>query len=267
MKPGTHTKLIIAGIGLLLAVYTCTLLIRASAEAASGGMDHQSHLESQRKTQEDEIIQLSRSPVFSEFDAWLKGYLDGNNRGASETRKGQDLAFRRYQLFKQLMQQAPKVAIERAIPREANGRLPDSIAKNLERRISSYGDFLVYVVMMHDHANHHEMIGSRIEREVVFGGSRYKAFVYGRRETMTTKLGIPLQGIILDDIMAVDEAPASKLEPRDYESRNVDLAKLPAQGVAAEIGGQVEYFTQRCRPREFRPATDRVGSGNRTNTD
>jgi hypothetical protein len=89
-----------------------------------------------------------------------------------------------------------------------------------------------------------ELTGSRTERQIVVGETRYKAVVYGRRETMTTKLNIPLQGIVLDDLMAVNENSVNKIEPVSFAARNdIEIEKLGKNSVVAEIGGKLHYFS------------------------
>jgi hypothetical protein len=142
-----------------------------------------------------------------------------------------------------LISLSPKEAFDRALSTDTRRRLPASINQELEQPFSAYGDFVVYVVMLHE--SHHageEMAGSRIEREVVIGRARYKAFVYGRRETMTTKLNIPLQGVIVDDVVVLDENCLRRIEATDYESSAVDVTRLGKDRVVAEVGGSLTYF-------------------------
>jgi hypothetical protein len=99
---------------------------------------------------------------------------------------------------------APETALKRAISDEMRNRLPASIAVHLEREISAYGDLQVYQMDLVDHSNG-KLTGHRTERLAGNRRSKYKAFVFGRRESMTTKLRIPLHGVVLEDVMAVDE--------------------------------------------------------------
>lgn len=188
-------------------------------------------------------VEISDSPVFAEFDAWIKQYSKGSPvSDAKQMQAGDNLVVKRQALLKELIQIDPKAALEHSISTEEYNRLPLFITKNLERRFSAYGDFLVYII---DEENPltGEMTGSRTEREAVFGSDRYKAVVYGRREAMTSKLDIPLQGIILDDTAVLDESPLQKIEPADYALRNIDSARLGEDGAAAEVGGKPVYFS------------------------
>jgi hypothetical protein len=179
---------------------------------------------------------IADSPVFDQFNAWISSYIsNGLTTNSEQMNLGEDLAVKRKQLLKELIQLNPKAALEKAIPAEIFNRLPSFITENSEKRVSAYGDFNVYILDERDHLTG-KMTGSRIEREVIIGDSRYKAFVYGRREAMTTKLNIPLQGIVIDDIMVVDESPVRKIDSAEYAERAVDESALGADGIAVEVG-------------------------------
>jgi hypothetical protein len=168
------------------------------------------------------------SRVLSDFDDWVKKVGNPNDSlNDADIEKGRVLAATRRELFKELMSLSPKSALDHAVSGDVYKRIPKSIQTQLETPVSAYGDFRVYVVMLHD--NHHSpemMTGSRIEREVTIGGTTYRALVYGRRENITTKLNIPLQGVVLDGVMVVDEAPVRRVQPAQ-----------------AEIGGKVVSFS------------------------
>lgn len=170
--------------------------------------------------------------VFSEFKNWISVYLSGNFGALSETEylhKGERLAAVRREVLRTLMQSNPQAALENSISKETFERLPSSISRFLEAQKSFNGDFIV--TAFDDFENEKN---SRIEREAVTGdGTRYKAFVYGRRVSMTSKFDIPLRGIVIDDVMAVDESPARQLETGDVKK------------IAAEVGGKVRYFSNR----------------------
>ena len=211
----------------------------------SGTSDNRDVLcKSTLESQDQRISQIVQSPILTEFDAWVNEYERSSRGDSEQIKRGEYLAIKRTELLKDLIRLDSKAALERAISIETYNHLPASISEKLERRVSAYGDFLVFAVMSHDmqHGTG-EMTSARIEREVVIGGLRYKAFVYGRRETMTTKFDIPLQGIVLDGWMAVDENPLRTLEANEFESHSVELSKLKGQGVVAEVGGSPMYFS------------------------
>ena len=182
-------------------------------------------------SQEDrsEKSRIANSPVFDEFNAWVDSYINNGFKASSEQAvSGEEIAAKRKQLLKELSAIDPQAALEKTIPAETLNRLPANIAANSEKRISAYGDFLVYVLDEMDRSTGQMNGAHRTERQVVIGDTRYKALVYGRREEMTTKLNIPLQGIVIDNVMVVDESPVRKLASAEF-----------GEETSVEIGGKV----------------------------
>ncbi len=197
------------------------------------------------------VKQFADSPIFAEFDAWVEQDFNKEFADISEHHRiGGNLALQREKVLKELIRFDPKTALEKAISTEKYNRLPVFITKHLEKKISADGDFLVYFLDEIDPVTGN-MSSSRIEREVIVGDSKYQAFVYGRREAMTTKLDIPLQGIVLDGLMAVDESPVRKLDPTEYESHSVNLAELNELSVVAKVGGKLVYFSNQTELEYF----------------
>ncbi|HEX8197443.1 MAG TPA: hypothetical protein VF571_14710, partial [Pyrinomonadaceae bacterium] len=153
--------------------------------------------------------------------------------------------------FKQLAAVSPEIALSKAVSNETFRRLPDSITQHLEKPVSFYGDFLVYTIdepisfskKTSESGIHH----SETVRLVSFDNARYRALVYGRRLTMTTKMDIPLSGVVFGDTIIVDENPARPISPTEYAERlaaetgaqsNGGESALNGNEVAAEIGGK-----------------------------
>jgi hypothetical protein len=212
---------------------------------------------------EDAARQIADSSVFDEFDNWVDSYVksaDRNTFKADEEQigKGERLAIKRKEMLRELMQVDPKAALARAIPQNVYNQLPSFITENSEKQISAEGDFLVYAIDGNKHSEDErdadannlsanksvKMHSSRIERAVVIGDNRYKAIVYGRRESMTTKMDIPLHGIVLDDTMVVNEAPARVIGSGEFaeEATTTNAPVMDESQVAAEIGGKVVRF-------------------------
>ena len=184
--------------------------------------------------------EISGSEVFEQFDAWVKSYVENGYRADEEqSTKGERLAAERQQLLKRLMETNPRAALGKAMSAQEIEQLPEYITKYAEKHVSANGDFLVYVLdgLNHSHSKRGtKLSGSRTERSVVLGETRYKASVYGRRLGMTTKMDIPLQGIVIDDVMAVDESPARILD----------------KGAGrAEVGGEEKSFASQAEMEQF----------------
>ena len=197
-----------------------------------------------------ENIQLTEKikdpTIFDEFDFWVTQYLNGD-LSEEHLSKGQRLVSERREVLKKLIKINPQAAIERAVSLETYYRLPIEVTGHLEKRVSAEGDFIVQVFDEIE-SSPENLHAHQLRREVVIGDAKYNAFVYGRKTAMTTKFGTPLSGIILDDLMAVDENSVRKLEKSEYASRNVDGKKLAGKEIAAEVKGQIVYFSNQ---REF----------------
>ena len=195
--------------------------------------------------------------VFRRFDIWVGRYLSGNFTNAAEfVQSGERLAVERRRLFGQLIKQNPQAAIEKSVSEKILQQLPQSVARFLEKSVSANGDFNVYAIDSSDSLEVGES-PHRIEREVVIGNFRYKAVVYGRKAGMTTKIDIPLRGIVLDDLMAVDENSVKIIKPDSYAMRRVESSKPDEKTVVAEIGGNLHYFSgQREFDKSVKDLTD-----------
>lgn len=180
------------------------------------------------------------SEVFDRFDTWLEQYLDGKFSDPVFIQTGGNLASARRTAFKELIRANPRAAIERAVSQEIRGRLPSSVSQFLEKSIAASGDFNVVAIDGFDPGEDH-----RITREVVIGGSSYKAYVYGRKSRMTTKLDIPLRGVILDDLIAVNENSIRKIDPAEFAARGVETSKLGENTIVADAGGELRFFRDR----------------------
>ncbi len=174
---------------------------------------------SSSQSQDARLKFILASPVLSDFDEWLKKVGNPNySLNDLDIEKGKTLAASRRPLFKELMSLSPGSALDHAVSSDVYRRIPASIKSQLEAPVSAFGDFRVYVVMLHqDHHSPEMMTGSRIERQVTIGNTTYRALVYGRREYITTKLNIPLQGVVLDGDMVVDEEPVRRIQPAQAE--------------------------------------------------
>lgn len=228
-------------IGLLFVVSITPGAVNSSANSAS-------RTKKQTKRSFSSIVD---SQIFDQFDTWIKSYINNGYRADDQQmRFGEDLAVKRRQLLKELIQLDPKAALEKAIPAGIFDGLPSFITEQSEKRISANADFLVSASDEIKHSSG-ETSGSPTERAVIVGDSRYKAFAYGRRTSMTTKLDIPLQGIVVEDLMAVDESPERIIDSTEFAGRGVDKSALSEDTIPAEVGGKVVYFSNQSELDNF----------------
>lgn len=171
------------------------------------------------------------SIVFDDFAAWTRRHLNSDYSEAEKhLETGEKLAIRRRQQLEDLIRNDPAAASLQVVSPEIADKLPDSIRQHLEKYFSSEGDFIVQVFDRIDAATG-EMIDHRTEREIVLGDNRYRAFVYGRKEAMTTKLNVPLSGHVLGDAALIAENSVREL-----------ASSSPENGVKTEVGGKIVNF-------------------------
>jgi hypothetical protein len=220
------------------AYLSLLLVFSVGAIWRSGAISAQNEPADSKKSE-----QSIETGVFAQFDNWVERYSSGNFADESEfIQAGESIALRRRELFKQLIRTNPRAAIDKAVSLEIQKGLPSIIARFLEKSVSANGNFNVIAIDDLDSANvrgHNH----QIEREVVFDDSRYQAFVYGRKSSMTTKLNIPIRGVVLEDLIAVAENSVKKIETADFVAQGVETAKLGENGVVCEVGGKVRYFS------------------------
>lgn len=134
------------------------------------------------------------------FSDWVQNYLH-TDAGAKASDNllaiGEKLALNRRAVLKELIQSDPRAALAMALTSEIRGQLPGSIARHLEETISGRGDFRVTL------ADDLERARCAVNREITINGKTYAAFVYGRRLRMATRPNILVQGIALDQSLAI----------------------------------------------------------------
>ena len=179
-----------------------------------------------------------------DFSAWAK------SSGASSTQEistGIDLAKQRRRALVRLIQSDPARAIASAVPAGVRKHLPAEVAAHLETHVSGVGDLSVRGGMRAPGGPPVEAV----QRFVTLNGQTYRAYVYGRRGWQTTKHGIPLQGIVIDGVLALHENALREIADGELPVPNqpfVDL-RAPAEKanavtapVLAEMGGKLYGF-------------------------
>ncbi|HWT00682.1 MAG TPA: hypothetical protein VN256_10585 [Pyrinomonadaceae bacterium] len=186
---------------------------------------------------------LAQSPVLKEFDRWVEQFKLGGTVAASE-KMGRELAGRRRAVMAGLIEEDPRSAVELAVPAGVRRKLPESVRREVEEEVSGYGD---YLVLVSDEINPRtdEFVRSRVERRVVLVGKTYLARVYGRKEAMTTKLNVPLRGVVMGDVIALAESPVRVLGVEESDS------PAAAPGINAEVGGRLQRFESREQLESF----------------
>jgi hypothetical protein len=142
-------------------------------------------------------------PAFSQFARWTQRYL---NQPSSEAREaleieGQELARLRRQDLAELIPADPKRALELAIPRGLRNQLPASITPFLEEPVDGRGDFGVLAgIPAPDYSGPFEPV----YRTVSVGDRAWRAYTYGSALLRPTLTDVPLHGIALGGLFALD---------------------------------------------------------------
>ncbi len=162
-------------------------------------------------------VEVTAPDVFTKFDAWAQGYAQGAK--ADEVTKGVRLAQERREALKTLIQKDPRAALARALPWRLRNRMPQEVTPLLEQRVSTRADYSVIGALP---APGVEPKVAPLYREAILEDGIYKAFVYGKREFLSSKNDLPIEGIAVDDHLAILESPMRELEAGE---------PLPAGGV------------------------------------
>ncbi len=141
--------------------------------------------------------------IFTRFESWAAA-----RRGAN-LREGIELARERRQALQELIQSDPRAALARALPWTLRRRLPAEVTALLEERVSATGEFSVMVTTPEPGSGERPQTHRALNLE----GRSYRAFVFGRREYVQTKNRMAVDGIAVDDVVALSDRPARAPEP------------------------------------------------------
>lgn len=202
------------------------------------------------------------------FDSWAERYRTASPVAgkAQMHTEGVVLAKQRRVAFAEIIKADPERALAMAVPNSVRQSLPTEIANELEAHVSGVGDFSVLCAIRAKEGPSVEAI----QRFVHLDGQTYRAYTYGRRSGETTKYGIPLHGVAVDGVLALDENALRELpldEPPDVARAAVDL-RTPAEKSAgtaavilAEMGGKTYRFATREQLRQAEALIEAAEAG------
>jgi Bacterial Ig domain/PKD domain/Divergent InlB B-repeat domain/Carboxypeptidase regulatory-like domain/Immunoglobulin domain/Glucodextranase, domain B len=185
-------------------------------------------------------------PEFARFAEWASRYRSANaaERISSE-QEGVLLARERREALRGLIPSDPARALALAVPEGVRRSLPESVTRLLEERISGRGSLDVFGALAKPGKENE--IAPTFQVATIDGRS-YKAFVYGRRLGVPTRQNIPLNGVAVDNLFAVNENPLRLLDPEEAANRlpvasdavcaiSGNPSTINQTPVAAEAGG------------------------------
>ncbi len=167
------------------------------------------------------------------FDRWFTGFRRGEfDLNAANLERGLDLVQQRREAMKELIKTDPAKALALAMPRDLREELPSQIAGQLEKWVEGVGNLEVMIGCFGTNGQ------SETIRKVRLGDGIYDGYVYGRRLTQATKYKLPINGIAVDNQLALDDKPWRRLEPKEARAAGFD-----ADSTVFKSGQQLSTFT------------------------
>lgn len=149
--------------------------------------------------------------VLELFDAWAARFVRApEGEKAALVAEGMTLAKARRAVFKEIIKDNPREAIQKAVPMVTRQRLPEAVLALLEKRINDIGALRVFqgVPLNPDDPP----VPTTREVELKSGGT-YRAYVYGEREKkLTWTPGAFVNGVAMDSEFAISDEPTRRLE-------------------------------------------------------
>lgn len=195
-------------------------------------------------------FEVAADDAFARFHAWASTYAE--SPAGANVAEGVQLARVRREALKSMIQTDPKAALARALPWSLRNRMPAAVAGMLEERVSSLADYSVMAGRPLPGVSLDKPI---LKRSAVIGDRVFKAYVYGRREWLTTKNGLPVEGIAVDNQLAISERPVRELEPGEPQpqggtrpaAQDEHIGAPPPEEMPVLVSGGRSYQTC-CTP-------------------
>jgi hypothetical protein len=148
------------------------------------------------------IIATKADPVFKLFGEWVATYKDGGR-----VDEGVALAKERRVLLKRLIGSDPESALALAVPEADRRNLPESVVCHLGEWVSEFVD----VQAIHHCFDPARLTGMIMRTVELSDGRQLNAYVYGQRNGLSSRKGIAVWGIAIDDIFAIADQPTRRV--------------------------------------------------------
>ncbi len=200
----------------------------------------------------------------------LRGFRDWAEQHSTapmpgDIARGVELAMRRREALRELIETNPREAIDQALPERLRRAMPGEIRWLLEERLDARGDLLVTAITPG------EGEAPRGRRAVwtevhLDDGRQFDAYLYGNRLHQPSRNNIPVHGIALDGRLALSEWPGRELEPIELaeamRAAVVDpvctVSQDPVSGTGTEtalvVGHDIQFY---CGPAHSRGALEK----------
>lgn len=168
--------------------------------------------------------------AMTSFTEWAQTFRAMEDPAQRETLipAGRALAAERRPVFKALIKSDPRAALQAAVPMVVRQSLPGEILELLEERVNDRGTLRVYSGVGPNNAGPVPTVRIAETQH----GKTYQAFVYGRRlESILWTAGASLNGVAVDEAMAVNEDPFRTLEIGEKpDPEKVQVSVCPVSG-------------------------------------
>ncbi|MEQ1858582.1 MAG: Calx-beta domain-containing protein [Chthoniobacteraceae bacterium] len=175
--------------------------------------------------------------VLPGFSAWTQRFLAAAPaERASLVAEGVRQAQARRPVFKQLIQDDPRRAIETAVPMVVRRQLPPEVVAQLEKRVQATADVEVQAVS--PGSDPAEPVVRRFTR---VGDEEWRTFVYGRRTGQNSLSQVPVHGVAIDRVMALAESPVRVLEVGELPPADAErVTQCPVSGLTTAVSEPAE---------------------------
>ena len=178
----------------------------------------------------------------SAFRQWLGEYRKKSAEALPETarqeliERGREIATRRRDLLVSLIPADPEKALAQALTFDEYEALPVELRPLAERPFSARTDYRYYPVCGGPGQQLPPGAPDHFVELDLTSGTTLQAFTYGQRNAITTKRGLPVQGIQLDNLAAVRDAVIQELTPAEVpvvaRLAGSDPASVPVRSFA-----------------------------------
>ncbi|MEO5716856.1 MAG: hypothetical protein ABIT37_25475 [Luteolibacter sp.] len=192
-----------------------------------------------------EVIPQPDMAKITAFDDWSARWAAADEAGRAAMREeGGRLAQERRAEFKALIVTDPRQALEEAVPRVIRQDLPEEIVAQLEKTVATTGEYTKFLGLAAP--------GAPVpERKLEFNtfetksGEKFKAHVFGKMAEVMWKKQMPLQGVAVDNEVAVAENPVRKLEAGERIPEGTIVEQTcPVSGITTEAPATGEAVSE-----------------------
>lgn len=173
-------------------------------------------------------------PAVAAFAEWAGRFQAATpGQRAALLAEGMVLAQERREVLAEWIRTDPQRALAAAVPVMVRRVLPQDILSLLETRVSGMGELALLGVTPKPGST--EMPAEPVYRSALVNGKEYRAYTYGRRDTLNTLAQASLNGIALDGQMAVSDSPVRVLEAGETADTRSVTQVCPVSGIVTEV--------------------------------